>query len=266
MLETVQEQESAYNSPPVQRAARLLRRIAEGDPVVNLARTARELEINRTTLMRLLHTLHAERLIEPRGTDIPGWRIGRGLIAMAAHAFHSDDMVQASIPVLTQLAEHLGLSAHLGQLDGLEIVYLIRRTPNVSFASNIRVGSRLPAHAATMGRAILAQMPVDQVKRMYARAPLQAVTKHTPITLPELLATLEKDRALGLSWSDEFFEAGISSVAAAIRDASGAPVAAMNVSGQVASFQGDERRAEIGRAVTAAAEEISRHLGWRKGN
>jgi DNA-binding IclR family transcriptional regulator len=257
------EPESAYLSPPVQRAARLLRRIADGDSITNMARTARELEINRTTLLRLLHTLEAERLIEPRGADIPGWRIGRGLIAMAAHAFYSDDMVQIAVPVLTQLAETLGLSAHLGQLDGLEVVYLIRRTPNHSFASNIRVGSRLPAHASTMGRIILAHLPPEQLDRMYGDAPLPAVTKHTAVTLPQLRARLEQDRALGLAWSDEFFEPGISSVAAAVLDAAGTPVAALNVSGQVASFEGDARRAQIGRAITDAAEEISRHLGWR---
>ena len=46
-----------YISPPVQRAALLLRHIAEGDSVANMSRTARELGINRTTLIRLLHTL-----------------------------------------------------------------------------------------------------------------------------------------------------------------------------------------------------------------
>jgi DNA-binding IclR family transcriptional regulator len=256
------EGESAYLSPPVQRAARLLRRIAEGDSVTNMARTARELEINRTTLLRLLHTLDSERLIESRGADIPGWRIGRGLIAMAAHAFHSDDMVQAAIPVLSRLAETLGLSAHLGQLDGLDVVYVVRRTPNLSFVSNIRVGSRIPAHASTMGRIILAHLPAEQVARMYAKAPMQAVTAHTAVTVAQLRAQLDTDRAAGLAWSDEFFEAGISSVAAAILDASGHPVAALNASGQVASFEGEARRAEIGQAAAAAAAEISRHLGW----
>jgi DNA-binding IclR family transcriptional regulator len=55
-----------YISPPVQRAVVLLRHIAEGDQVTNMSRTARELGINRTTLLRLLHTLEAERFIEPR--------------------------------------------------------------------------------------------------------------------------------------------------------------------------------------------------------
>ena len=254
--------EDAYLSPPVQRAARLLRRISEGDAVTNMARTARELEINRTTLLRLLHTLESERLIEPRGADIPGWRIGRGLIAMAAHAFYADDMVQAAVPVLTRLAEALGLSTHLGQLDGLDVVYLVRRTPNLSFASTIRVGSRLPAHASTMGRIILAHLPPEEVARMYANTKLQSITSHTAATLPQLRALLDRDRAAGLAWSDEFFEAGISSVAAAILDASGAPVGALNITGQVTSFEGEGRRAQIGRAAIEAAQEISRQLGW----
>ncbi len=64
-----------YASPPVQRVARLLRRIAEGDAVTNAAKTARDLGINRTTLLRLLHALESERFIEPR-SEGNGWRIG----------------------------------------------------------------------------------------------------------------------------------------------------------------------------------------------
>jgi DNA-binding IclR family transcriptional regulator len=261
MSETT-EADDAYISPPVQRAARLLRHIAEGDPVNNMARTARELGINRTTLLRLLHTLEAERLIEPRGEETPGWRIGLGLIGMAAQAFFSDDMVQVAVPVLTRLAETSGLSAHLGMLDGREIVYLVRRTPNHAFASNIRAGSRLPAHAANMGRIILAHMPPEKVAALYGGAAMTAVTPHTAVTLEALQAKLAIDRAAGLAWSDGQYEAGISSVAAAILDASGAPVAALNVSGQRGAFEGEGRRAAIGRAATAAAEEVSRHLGW----
>jgi DNA-binding IclR family transcriptional regulator len=66
------QSDELYASPPVQRVARLLRRIAEGDAVTNMARTARELGINRTTLLRLLHALEAERFIEPR-SEGNGW-------------------------------------------------------------------------------------------------------------------------------------------------------------------------------------------------
>ncbi|NGM19710.1 IclR family transcriptional regulator [Roseomonas stagni] len=254
--------EDPYISPPVQRAARLLRCIAEGDAVTNMARTARNLDISRTTLLRLLRTLEAERFIAPRGGEGAGWQIGTGLIGLAARAFAADDLMEVAGPILGQLAETLGISAHLGVLDGREVVYMIRRTPNFAFASNIRVGSRLPAHAANMGRIILAHLPVEEVRRIFGRATLQAVTAHTPTTLPQLLTLLEADRSTGLAWSEGRFEPTIASVAAVVRDASGAPVAAINVSGQIAQFEGAERRARIGGAVAAAAAEISARLGW----
>jgi DNA-binding IclR family transcriptional regulator len=252
---------SLYISPPVQRAVLLLRRIGEGDAVVNVSRTARELGINRTTLLRLLHTLQSERFIEPR-PEGQGWRIGVGLIGLSAQAFFSQDVVQMSVPVLTRLAETLDLSAHLGVLDGLEIVYLVRRVPNNAFASNIRIGSRLPAHAANMGRIILAYLPPAQVDALYAGTILGAVTPRTAVTLAELHAQLDDDRAAGLAWSDGNYEADISSVAAAVFDATDTPIAALNVSGQSAKFEGTARRRQIAAGVRAAAYEISQRLGW----
>jgi len=251
-----------YISPPVQRSVRLLRHIVEGGPVTSISRTARELGINRTTLLRLLRTLHAERFIEPC-SDGNGWRIGVGFIGLAAQVLHSEDIVQISAPALTNLAEELNLSVHLGVLDGTEIVYLLRRAPNRPFASNIRVGSRLPAHAANMGRIILAHLPPDRVDRMYAGAVLDAVTPRTAVTPAQLHAQLGADRAAGLAWSDGNYEPDISSVAAAIFDATGVPVAALNVSGRSTDFAGAARRTHIANAVTATASEISQRLGWR---
>lgn len=255
------DQDEGYLSPPIQRAARLLRHIAEGDPVTNMSHTARALGINRTTLLRLLHTLHGERFIEPRAEG-NGWRIGVGLIGLTAQAFFSEDLVQVSVPILTRLAESLKLSAHLGVLDGTEIVYLVRRVPNHTFASNIRVGSRLPAHAANMGRIILAHLPPERVDRMYSGLALKPVTLRTPVTLVQLHTQLKVDRAAGLAWSDGNFEIGISSVAAAIFDATNLPVAALNVSGHSADFSGAGRRAQIATAIAAAAHEISQRMGW----
>ena len=255
------DQDEGYLSPPIQRAARLLRHIAEGDPVTNMSHTARALGINRTTLLRLLHTLHGERFIEPRAEG-NGWRIGVGLIGLTAQAFFSEDLVQVSVPILTRLAESLKLSAHLGVLDGTEIVYLVRRVPNHTFASNIRVGSRLPAHAANMGRVILAHLPPERVGRMYSGLALKPVTLRTPVTLVQLHAQLKADRTAGLAWSDGNFEIGISSVAAAVFDATNLPVAALNVSGHSADFSGAGRRAQIATAIAAAAHEISQRMGW----
>ena len=263
MPETTQTEipDERDGSPSVQRVARLLRHIAEGDPVTNVSNTARTLRINRATLLRLLQTLAAERFIEPHPSG-SGWRIGIGLIGLTAQAFFSEDLVQTSAPILTRIAETLGLSIHLGVLDGTDVIYLVRRTPNHVFASNIRVGSRLPAHAANIGRIILANMPAASVDRLYAGIVLRAVTSRTAVTLSQLHAQLEVDLAAGLAWSDGNYEVGISSVAAAIFDMTGAPVAALNASGHSTEFAGAKRRAQIAAELKGAAAEISERLGW----
>lgn len=250
-----------YIAPPVQRAVRLIRHVAEGNPVLNMSETAKALKINRTTLLRLLHTLEAEGFVERRPNGA-GFQVGLSLLEVGARALFSQDLVQVAVPILTELAETLQLSAHLGVLDGTDVLYLVRRTPNTPLASNIRVGSRLPAHATTMGRMLLAFLPPVEVERIYAGKELQRFTEHTSTTLAALRAKAEKDRAAGIAWSEAHFERGIGSAAVPVFDFAGTPVGAINVSGPVAAFTQDGRRATIGKTLRNAGSEISRRLGW----
>lgn len=250
-----------YIAPPVQRAVRLIRHVAEGNPVLNMSETAKTLKINRTTLLRLLHTLEAEGFVERRPNGA-GFQVGLALLEVGARALFSQDLVQVAIPVLTELAEALQLSAHLGVLDGTDVLYLVRRTPNTPLASNIRVGSRLPAHATTMGRMLLAYLPPVEVERLYAGKELQRFSDQTSTTLAVLRAKAEKDRAAGIAWSESHFERGIGSAAVPVFDFASTPIGAINVSGPVAAFAQEERRAVIDKHLRTAGTEISRRLGW----
>jgi DNA-binding IclR family transcriptional regulator len=252
---------SPYIAPPVQRAVRLIRHVAEGNPVLNMSETAKALKINRTTLLRLLHTLEAEGFVERRPGGA-GYQVGLSFLELGARAVFSQDLVQVAVPVLTRLAEEVGLSAHLGVRDGTDVLYLVRRTPNTPLASNIRVGSRLPAHATTMGRMILAHMPQIEIERLYAGKELQRFSDHTSASLAAVMATAARDLDAGIAWSDAYFEAGISSAAVAVFDYAGTPLGAINVSGPIAAFAGDARRSLIGDNLRAAGVEISRRLGW----
>ena len=178
--------------PPVVRAIKVLRYIAAGKSVANQAQAARALGINRTTLLRLLHTLEVEGLIEavPGGTD---YVLGGGIVELARGKLGSLDVAQVAAPVLAELAARLGLSCHLGVLDGREVVYVARHAPNVPLVSNVQVGTRLPAHASTIGRAILAHMPWADVEARFRGRPLHAVTAKTATTL----AALERQLAAG---------------------------------------------------------------------
>jgi DNA-binding IclR family transcriptional regulator len=251
-----------YGVPPVARAIRLLRQIADGDRVLNASRTGKALGINRTTLIRLLHTLEEERFIERR-PDGEGYQIGAGVIGLAAQSLFSQDLLQTALPILSGLAETFRLSSHLGVLDGRHVLYLLRRTPNVHLASNIRIGSRLPAHATAMGRIMLAFLPPEQVKALYGRAHLEAYSDTTPVNFAALRAQLDDDRKRAVVWSESGFEVGISAFAAPVFDHTGSVLAAINVTGPGEAFptKGGQR-ARIGEAVRAAALQISERLGF----
>ena len=70
-----------YIAPPVQRAVRLIRHIAEGHPVLNMSETAKALKINRTTLLRLLYTLEAEGFVE-RCPNGGGFQVGLSFVEL----------------------------------------------------------------------------------------------------------------------------------------------------------------------------------------
>lgn len=252
-----------YSVPPVERALRLLRHIAAGNRCRNSSKAAKDVGINRTTLIRLLATLEAERMIEQIPDD-GGYRLGTGLIALASEALNERGIIPSARPVLRRLVESLKLSAHLGVREGREIVYLARETPVSHLASTVREGTRLPAHATTIGRILLSELPLASLRTLYENHPLPAFTDKTRTSLEDLSEQLAADRARGMSWSVSNFEREIGSAAVAIYDHRGQAIAAINVTGHVSAFEpGSPLVPRIERELKAAAREISETLGYR---
>ena len=82
------------------------------------------------------------------------------------------------------------------------------------------------------------------------------------ISLAAVHARAAIDREAGITWSKAHFESGIGSAAIAVFDYTGEPVAAINVSGPVASFTGAKRQKQIEAELRRAGREISVRLGW----
>ncbi|MBV7396369.1 IclR family transcriptional regulator [Mameliella sediminis] len=252
-----------YSVPPVVRALAVLRHIAAGNRCRNTSKTAKEIGINRTTLIRLLATLEAERIIETLPDD-GGYRLGTGLIALATEALNERGLIPTARPILGKLVESLNLSAHLGIREGREIIYLARETPNSHLASTVREGTHLPAHATTIGRILLAELSGAELRALYSTHPLEAFTDKTRTSLEELENQLAEDRARGMSWSVANFEHEIGSAAVAVYDHQGSAVAAINVTGHVSAFAPDSPLVNrIAAELKAAAREISEALGYR---
>ena len=116
------------------------------------------------------------------------------------------------------------------------------------------VGVRLPAHLTASGRALLALLPAPQVRALYPSA-REFVDRHGlgPRSLSDLRRVLSETRQRG--WATEAGEVtpGLASVAAAVVDHNGHPVA-----GIALTYPADDPRRRSRRAAEALAGEVRR--------
>ena len=131
-----------------------------------------------------------------------------------------------------------------------------------ALTSNIGVGSRLPAHGSTMGRALIMDLDIQALAAAFGAAPLTAMTEQTPTTLKELAGILAADRGRGYIASRSFYERGVASLAAPVRDETGTIVAAISVVTSEHMVDAEAMQGAVKDHVLKAAAEISRWLGY----
>jgi DNA-binding IclR family transcriptional regulator len=251
-----------YIVPGLKRGLDLLRQFSRDSRTLGVGELARRLDLPRTTVFRLARTLEAMGFLQ-RVDETRSYRLGPAVLGLGFEYLASLDLPEIAGPALEALRDVTGASAHLAILDGTEIVYLARFPSRGALSSNIRVGSRLPAHATSMGRILLAELDDAALAGLYRGRSLDAFTGQTPTDMAALRSVLHADRARGYAPSRSFYERGVVSIAAVLRDLDGRAVAAINVTGSEQAIDVAALEGPIKDAVCHAAQTISTWLGHR---
>lgn len=243
-----------YLVPGLARGIQVLSCFTATTPRLTQAEIAASLGITRSAIFRVVYTLTELGFLlhDPASGR---YTLGPALLRLGHGILPARDVVQVAIPVLEALRDATGWSAHLGVLERQEVVYLLRVPARRGRSSIVHVGSRLPAHATSMGRVLLAAAEPAALEALYRDALPRGNT------LAQIMRRARADRTRGLVVHRGEFEAGIASVAAPLRDAAGRVVAAINLSAPVAEEPEAQHRA-VHDAVLQAAAKISTSLGW----
>lgn len=252
---------SRYLVPGLVRGLRLLELFDRAHPEWSLSELAAAAELPRSTAYRLAVTLTRLGYLE-HAHSRKTYRLSARVLNLGFEYLGSQELLEVAHAPLERLGARTGGSTHLGVLDGTDVVYLLRIAGPSRLVSNVRVGTRLPAHATVMGRALLANHSTDALRARFGDAPLPAATRETATTFDDLEVQLAEVRARGYAISVAGFEVGISSVGAPVHGAGGDIVAAINFTGPDSQFDRDRLFAEVVEPVRDAAGEISRRLGW----
>lgn len=254
--------EERYIVPALKRGLEVLRQFTRERPVLALGTLAREMDLPRATVFRLLRTLESMGYVA-RESDSRSYRLGPGVLGLGFEFLAGLEVPEIARPALEALRDRTGASTHLAILDGVDIVYVARHAGRSALTSNIRVGSRLAAHATSMGRVLLAALPEDELAGLYQGRSLSRFTDQTPMRFEDLTAILLSDRACGYVVSRSYFERGVASVAAPVRDATGRVIAAINITTAENAVDKDALEGALKDEVVAAAATISSWLGYR---
>lgn len=247
-----------YLVPGLERGLRLLQLFRRGRAELAAPEIARELELPRTTAFRLLQTLEALEFVERNAAG--GWRLGPAVLRLGFEFVASQDIAEHGREILEKVCADTGASSQLAIRDARDIVVVLKSTPSSTFASNVQVGTRMPAHATVLGRLLLQDA---DLRKLYPEPRLKQHTPQTPRSVAELARLIAEDRARGYAVSESAFEAGISAVAAPVRNHEQRVVAALSVILPQPRLDA-KRREELVRKALAAAAALSRRLSYRQ--
>ncbi|MBT2304155.1 IclR family transcriptional regulator [Variovorax paradoxus] len=249
-----------YNVPALERGLRMLCEFSRESRTLSAPELARRFDLPRSTVFRLLTTLENMGFLE-RAEGGRDYRLGLAVLRLGFEYLASLELTQLGTPLLNRLCEELRTPCNLVVRDGRSIVYVAKVAPPTPFASSVTVGTRLPAHATVLGRVLLEDLTLPQLRALYPEERLETFSPSTPKTVNELFDMVQSDRQRGYVLSEGFFESNISTIAAPVRDHSAHIVAALGVT--ITSGHIDENRMdEMVRRVRETAEEISGLLNY----
>lgn len=251
------QQSTAGGVQSIRRAFEVLETLAESGPM-SLSQLSERSGLPLTTVHRLTGTLVGLGYV--RAQSAKQYALGPRLIHLGERS--SRLLTTWTVPHLTRLVDELGETTNLAMLEGDEIVYVAQAPSRHSMRMFTEVGRHVLPHCTAVGKALLAQLPAEQVEGIIRRTGMPAQTANTITTPARFAEELDVVRSQGFAVDDGEQEVGVHCVAVALTD--GSPRLALSVSGPVS------RMTEhlVGRAIpllNQTARELAADLALHQG-
>lgn len=181
--------------------------------------------LDRATARRCLLTLAELGYAKYDGKYFSLTQKIRNLAPHIAPEFTLADYVQ---PFIEGLSQMIGESVSVSVLDGVDIEYIARAAQRRILSVGLTPGSRLPAYCTSMGRVLLGNLKMADLRAVIT---LSKITERTPNTLTkskDIIAAVKQGIENGYVLVDQEIELGLRSLAVPILNENGEIIAALN--------------------------------------
>lgn len=251
----------------VERALAIMDALAEAGVPMAITELADKVQLNISTVHRLLSTLAVSGYVEQE-LETSRYKLGLKLFAMGETALYSQDLQTIGHPFLEELVSRCNETANLAILDGRDVVYIDQVESNniVIVRMFARVGSRGPAHATGSGKMLLSSLSDDEYDQLFAGVELEQYTSETITDVAILKKELQRIRRQGYAIDLGERDEDVRCVAAPIFNHEGKVVAAISVSGPHTRVTNYYLNNELVDIVLDVARKMSQRLGYQPNN
>ena len=237
------------------KGLKLLRAFDETHFSLSLSELVARTGLEKSSVQRLAHTLHAEGMLEKDPVS-RRFRPSHAWLQLAYAYYWSDPLIARALPKLVDLSQTIGETVNLAQMSGDHIIYSLRLpSQRTHFAASI-VGRRLPALGTAAGRVMLSTWPDEDREAALRDWTLRSYTAHTVTDRAEIARSIEQGARDGFVITANQMIQNEISLAAPIKGLHGRSLAAAQVSVSAHSYDLDRVHSEILPALLDIANGI----------
>lgn len=256
-LRVVEEEKGAGSIRAVDRVVSILDLFQESRELT-MSEVASATGLHQSTAFRYLGALteHGWLVSQPSGA----YRLGIQVFRLGQSVVADLDIRRAARSNMEALLREYGetVNCAIYQSDVLVVIESLE-SPS-PLRRGACVGEQDLLFSSGLGKSILANLPEEEILRLYGNSELKPLTKSTITSLSAMLEDLELTRIRGYSIDAEESELGLMCVACAIHDRHGFPRYALSVSGPTERIQAALDRS-LGESIASAAAQVSKDLG-----
>lgn len=238
----------------------LLEAMANSEKSCGVTELASQLALTKSNVHRLLQGLVHQGFAR-KVPETGRYELTVKLWELGAKVFQRLDLRREALPYMKLLADETQETVHLSILDGTDVLYVEKIDSPQPVRAYTTVGGRAPAQCVATGKAMLAWAPEEVIAQVAEQ--LQRYTPRSIVTAQELHRQLQRTRLLGYAVNTGEWREQVIGVAAPVRDATGAVVGALGISGPAERITDQVISDSVPRLIELAGS-ISARLGYTR--
>jgi DNA-binding IclR family transcriptional regulator len=240
----------------VAKALEVLQAFMGRERFLSLGELARIAGLDKSAVQRVTRTLKDHGYLD-QDPATRRYALGTRALDLSYSFLRTHPLIERAIPVLVDLRRLVKERVDLVLPDGNTVVYVLRMQAKRETFKPALVGRRVPMFCTAAGRAILSRLPEGDARAVIEGSELRAYTPRTLTDPAVIMMEVERARRDGYAIQAEEWLPKEMVAAAAVMNADGCPVAAVNIAVSTMDWEAEAMGREMSAHLCAAAAELS---------